>query len=135
MDDAVAVGYDEVDGDVEGVGVDFVDELEVVAYADGGEAAGRGEQAVVIAFAAAHAVAGAIVGYGGDDHEVNAVDVYGLDAVGLFNPECSEVHPRAVVGEDFEVEAVYAGEVEFFACVPAVDELAGGKLVGKGVVH
>ena len=62
-DYSVAVGDDEVDGYVVLLGVDAVDELEVVAYSDGYGAA-AGEEAVVVSLSAAEAVSGPVVGNG-----------------------------------------------------------------------
>lgn len=108
--DTVAVGDDVVDGDVEFVGLEVVDELEVVAYTDcsGTRAA---KQTVVIALSAAHTVAVAVVGNGRYYHEVNVVYSDCIVAVGLLDTEGPEVHARALVGQNLEVNAVDAGEV------------------------
>ncbi len=69
-----------------GLAVDFIDELEVVAYAYLG-GFGAAQQAVVIAFAASHAVAPVVVGYSGHDYQFDVVDVLNVVARGLFDVE------------------------------------------------
>lgn len=82
----MAVGDYIVDRYVEIVGVEFVKQLEVVAYTYSGGARTT-EQAVVVSLATAYAVAVAVVGYGGHDDEVYVVDIDSVVAVGLLDAE------------------------------------------------
>ena len=94
---------------------------------------GTREQPVVEALAAAHAVAAAVVCHGGHYDEVYVGHVGGVLAVGFLYAEGAKVRACALVGQYVEVETVDARQVERLASFPAVDKLAGGKLVGQRV--
>ena len=131
------VGEDFVHGDVGGLGGQgLIEELEVEAEADlvGGE---LGQEAVVVAFAAAEAVVEVVEGDAGNEGEVDAAVVGkeladGLaDAVGAG----AEVVRTGVVAEFEGVVGEYGGEYEVFLAAPAFDEGVGAHFVGEGVVE
>lgn len=96
-----------------------------------------GQEAVVIAFAAAEAVVMAVEGDAGNEGEVDAAVVGkeladGLaDAVGAG----AEVVRTGVVAEFEGVVGEYGGEYEVFFTAPVFDEGVGAHFVGEGVVE
>lgn len=96
-----------------------------------------GQEAVVIAFAAAEAVVMAVEGDAGNEGEVDAAVVGKeladgfADAVGAG----TEVVRTGVVAEFEGVVGEYGGEYEVFFTAPAFDEGVGAHFVGEGVVE
>ena len=121
----IAVCHYKVERDVVLLGVDFVDELEFIAYAYCQRSAVF-EQAVVIALPTADAVPVAVECSRGDYHEVDFRKVHCVVAGRLLDTEGTEVHPAAFVGQDFEVESVDARQEEFFLTLHAFHEFYSG---------
>lgn len=121
----IAVCHYKVKRDIVLLGVDFVDELEFIAYAYCQRAAVL-KQAVVIAFPTADAVPVAVESHGGHYHKVDIVDIYSVVAGRLLDTESTEVHPAAFVGQDFEIESVDARQEEFFLTLHAFHEFYSG---------
>ena len=130
-DDGVA-GDDTIQRAVVGLDGHLVDKLEVAHNADGG-ACCRAQQSVIEALAAAQAVALGIKCHGRHDDEFQARGVDGITH-GLPDVELVVVVEalRTVIGDDFQVVAHHARQVDVFAgSQPLVHALVGGQFVGQ----
>ena len=107
MSDDLFIGNNYVDGNVELVGRYTVDNLAVVDEADF-SATCSGEQSVVVASSATEAVAQSVVSHSRHDYVNDAIYTDSCVAEGLQNAVCAAAEWRRIVGNDFEVVAVYA---------------------------
>ena len=88
-DDAV-LGDDIIECHVMRFGVNFIDELEAVAYTDLYRPC-FGEKSVIVAFAASYAVAAAVESHCRHDHHVYIRDIGRVIAARLLDSERAEV--------------------------------------------
>lgn len=107
MSDDLFIGNNYVDGNVELVGRYTVDNLAVVDEADF-SATCSGEQSVVVATSTTEAVARAVVSHSRHDYGIDAIYPDSCVAEGLLNAVCAAAECRRIVGNDFEIVAVYA---------------------------
>lgn len=129
-----SVGDDNVDRNVERVGVNFVENLKIV-----GHTYFRGfcvcKKTVVIAFAAAHAVAVPVVCHSRNYHYLNLAYVGQVGAVGLLNVEGAEMKARLVVWQYLKIKPVDTRKEEMLAGMPFVDEFVSGELIRQRVIE
>lgn len=128
------VGDDNVNRNIERVGVNFVENLKIVGhtYFCGFCVC---KKTVVISLATPHAVAVPVVCHSRNYHYLNIAYIGQVVAVGLLDVEGAEMKPSALVWQYFKIKPVDTRKEKMLAGMPFVDEFVSGEFIRQRVIE